>query len=158
MSEYDHTYLEKDGTIVAYFAPGAEVNVVYKSDLKNRPLPERINKVIDNQIVNQQITIQGFFKDSSDLPQDHKNALETLFSESPVTSEDQINRIKYYQHLVGSPFELYHADAEYTASSVSGLDYNNQIFPKVNIDEGRFRRVSGQQHWGYTIKFVMGVR
>jgi len=157
MSDYSTVRLEKNGTVVAYLAPSAEVNIAYNNEVQTYEY-EGKNKAIDYRRVRQEVTIQGEFKDSDDLPTAHTSALQSLFGESTVTRRQQANRVRYYMHQVGGKFDLYVGDDEYTASSQSDLDQANGVFYQVTIDEYRQREVPGKQLLNYTIRFVMGVR
>ena len=163
MSDYTHTRLEKDGTVVAYFAPGFEVNPVLKNKLNviDRPKVDetetQVSIAMDLFKIRHEVTVQGVFEDSDNLPNDHKNALESLFGHSPVTAREQVNRLRYYMLVKGGAFELYEGSDEYTATSKAEADPQNGIYPTVFIDEIRPTRMGGHSRFNYTIKFVTGV-
>lgn len=159
MSDHTNIRLETTGgTVVAYFAPNFEVKPVLDNDLKGQPLPRGKASVIrDVRLIKTEITVQGEFMPSDDLPAPHKNDLESLFGKSPVTARDQVRRIRYYMQEEGGPFNLYENGDEYTATSDSGVDRQNGVYPAVNIGQFRPPTMAGHERAEYMVKMTPGV-
>jgi len=160
MSDHTEIRLEEVGsdTVVAYFAPNFEVRPVLDNDLKGQPLPRQRTEIVrDLRIIQHEVTVQGIFMDSRNVPKPHKDALESTFGTSPVTPRMQVNRIEYYMFAEGGPFEFYEGDDEYTATEQSGIDWENGIKPVVNIDQFRPPSNAGVSRFEYMLKFKPGV-
>ncbi|AXR81489.1 hypothetical protein [Natrarchaeobaculum sulfurireducens] len=160
---YDTIRLEKaysggDRDVVAYFAPNFEINPVLKNDLYAADRPQGRGTIArDQQRYRMEVTVQGVFERSDNLPRAHANALQDLFDTSGlVTPRMQVNRIKHYLLSVGGPFELYDGSDEYTAYDQDDAEYNDGVFPTVQVDEFRPTRDMGSPRFEYMVKFVVG--
>jgi len=156
----DHTNIRLEttgGTVIAYFAPNFTVRPVLDNDLKGGRRPREQPPVTkDLQLIKPEISIQGAFEHSDELPEPHRNDLQTLFGSSTVTARDQINRIRDFMNQ-GGPFVLYDGPDEYSATSSSGVDRANGVFPVVNIDQFRPPSQAGHSRAQYTVKMRVGV-
>lgn len=158
MSDHTNIRLEKDGTVVAYFAPNFEVTPTLDNDLKGNPLPREDTAIIrDMRLITHELTIQGVFEDSRNLPDAHKTALESLFGTAPVTPRMQANRIESYMFTVGGPFDFYEGNDSYTASQTSALDWESGVKPMVNISQFRPPQEAGMDRWEYVCKLKPGM-
>lgn len=113
----------------------------------------RIRNILGYQ---EELTIQGQFEHSDNLPPAHQNALESLFGSLPVTPRQQVNRIKYYAKTDNNAMNLYEGSDEYTATSDSDINIQNGVFPTVFIEEIRPPRMGGHARMEYTIKLAVG--
>lgn len=158
MSDYDYIRLETRNEVVMYFAPNFEVSPVMKNDVFAADRPRGRGTIArDNQMYRMEISIQGEFLGTDELPQPHTEALQDLFGVSgEVTARDQVNRIKDYLLNVGGPFELYDGSDEYSAYEQSAADYADGVFPTVQPDEFRPSREAGTERQQYMLKMVVG--
>lgn len=149
----------QDGTVISYLAPNFEVRPVSDNDLKGAPRPRGEPAILrDFQLFNDEITLQGEFLNSDEYPDSHASDVEALIGSSPATAREQINRIMYYIHSVGGPYHLYEGTDEYTAANKSETDWENGVFPKVQLDQFRRPSQGGFSRFEYMIKFRLGVR
>lgn len=166
----DHTEirLEKNGEVVAYFAPNFEVQPTADNDLEpggGMAMPHgRPPRVRDFRKIMEEVTVQGQFHDTHDpetgtpaLPADHISDLQTAFGKEVVTARDQVRRIRHFMHEVGGPFELYEGDDEYTAGHAGAVDWENGTFPVVQISQFRPPQMGGHSRFEYTVQMVVGV-
>lgn len=167
MADHTDIRLEKSGTVVAYFAPNAEAVGVADNTLEpsgGAALPgDSPARIRDFQKITDEVTVQGVFMPTHDpdtgqqnLPDAHVSDLETVFGKSPVTAKDQVNRIRHYIHTEGGPFELFDGPDEYTASSGTGVDWQNGVFPVVQVKQLRPTSVGGLRRIEYTMKLEVG--
>lgn len=156
--EKRHPDDEIDG-VVAYLAPNFEVNPVLSNDLKTGDSLQRWpnNIIRDFRLITHEITVQGAFEHSEELPKSHRDDLEELFGKSPVTARDQIDRVLRYAKTHGGPFELYDGFDEYTATTGGNTDYQTGTFPTVQISEIRRPSTSGVSWTEYMIRMTVGV-
>lgn len=129
---------DEDGQnrVIAYFAPTFEVVPRHGNDLFEAPLAgARPSVVRDNGLWTSEVTVQGTFQHSDNVPPAFREALLELFdAEEAVTPTDQINRL--VEHVVyGDPghYEFYHNENEYTATSADGVDVGNNVYPVVRV-------------------------
>lgn len=156
VEEYEELRLEKDGVVVAYFAPHFKISPVLKNDLKKFVLPRARGQAIrDMRIIVMEVIVQGTFVDSDGLPPLHATALETLFGKSPVTAVDQVNRLEYYGWF-GGKMKLYVGTDRYNADDLSELDIEDGRYPTVFIAEVRPSNLAGLTKREYTIRFDVG--
>ena len=156
MTDYTSLRLEKDGTVVAYFAPSFKVSPLLKNDLKKYPLPRaRGQGIRDMRIIVMEVVVQGTFEDSRNLPEDHKDALVALFGQAIVTERDQVNRIQHYANL-GGKMKLYVGSDSYTAENLGEQDLEAGIYPTVFIAEVRPPHLSGLTRVEYMVRFDVG--
>jgi len=157
MGEYDEIRLEKGGVVVCYFAPNFQITPLDANDLTPFVLPRGAGtKAKDLLKWKSEITIQGEFENSDGLPNDHGTALETLFGKSPVSAQDQVNRIRNFARTQAGTYELYVGEIEYTASNPGDVDIEDGIYPKVFITEIRPPRMAGLSRVAYMVKFLEG--
>lgn len=157
----DHTSIRLEttgGTVVAYFAPNFRVEPVFKNNLFAEEMPGEDSGIVqDVGTIRHEVTIQGVFESTDNLPSVHTSDLQSLFSTSgEVTAREQVNRIKDYM-FQGGPFNFYDGTDSYTATSNGGVDRANGTFPVVNIDEFRPPSEGGFAKFEYVIKLVVGV-
>jgi len=160
MSNHTEIRLEEVGssTVIAYFAPNFEVRPTLDNDLKGNPLPRAETEIVrDLRLIQHEVTVQGVFEDSRNLPDAHKTDLENLFGTAPVTPRMQVNRIEEYMFNVGGPFEFYEGNDEYTATSQSGIDWANGVKPVVNISQFRPPSNAGLSRFEYMVQLKPGV-
>lgn len=167
MADHTEIRLEKGGDVVAYFAPNAEAVGVADNALEpsgGAPLPgNRPQRVRDFQKISDEVTVQGTFMPSHDpntgqpnLPDPHVADLQTVFGQDIVTAKDQVNRIRHFIHAEGGPFELYDGGDEYTAGGSSGVDWENGVFPVVQVSQFRPTSLGGVNRIEYTLKLTVG--
>jgi len=153
---YDSVRLENDGVVVAYLAPNFQVDSVVKNDVLTFTVPGQTTRAFDHLTIKKELTVQGTFLDSDDMPADQKAAVEALFG-GPATAADQVNRIEYYMRSVGGAFDFYNQDDEYTATTTAGVDIENGVFPQVFITEMRPIIVGGITRRSWVLKFTEAI-
>jgi len=158
MSDHTTQRLEtQNGDVVAYLAPTLEVNPSFDNDLSEEPLPDREGAIVrDLSLFSHEVVFQGTFEHSDNLPDAHAGDLDTLFGGLPVTPEDQVNRIIAFAYQQLGPYNLYDGDNEYTATSVSGVDVANGVYPTVDISQIRPTSNAGEPRNGFTIRLSVG--
>lgn len=167
MADHTEIRLEKGGDVVAYFAPNAEANAIADNELEpngGSGLPgDKPARIRDFQKITDEITVQGVFMPTHDaetgqqnLPSDHVDDLQDLFDQDTVTARDQVNRVRQFMHVEGGPFELYDGDDEWTAGTASGVEWENGIFPVVQISQFRPTSIGGISRIEYTLKLQAG--
>jgi len=161
MSDHTEIRLETlDGTPVAYLAPNAETTPVLDNALFERPPGHGAPAIVrDQQQITFELTAQGQFMHSEELPEDHRTALEDLFESVPVTAMDQINRVVHYAQAPGQggPFQFYWRGNEFTETVPGDIDYEKGVYPAVNIDQFRPPTRGGFSRGEYTLKLKVGV-
>lgn len=155
---HEEIRLQKGNDVVAYLAPNFEINPVMKNDLFAADRPRGRGTVArDNQVYRFEIDAQGVFERSDNLPGEHRDALESIFDTSDVvTPRMQVNRVQHYILNEGGPFEFYDGPDEYTAYSVEDADFENGVFPTVQVEEFRPTRQMGRPRFEYMLKLVVG--
>lgn len=157
-SGFDALRLEtQDGTIVAYFAPAFQVTPISRNDLVKTVLPR--NRGAQIRDLNKwlwEVTVQGDFEHSDNLPADHKAALEAIFGSLPVTARQQVNRIHHYARITDEGMFLFDAGDEYVALNLGEQDLEAGIFPTVFIDEFRPPRTTGLSRVNFMVKMTVG--
>jgi len=158
MSDHTNVRLETtSGTVVAYLAPNFEMTPALANSLFSQAPGRGDPQIVrDRRQITNELTAQGEFMHSENLPDAHRTDLENLIGSSPVTAMDQINRVVEFMFR-GGPFHLYHKGNEYTATTASGVDYQNGVYPAVNIDTFRPPTRGGFDRGEYTLKFQVGV-
>ena len=150
------------GETIAYFAPNAEVTRSFDDDLNVSGLPDPASPplVLDFSTWTIELTLQGHFETTSTggLPEAHVADLETLFEKSPVTAQDQFNRlIDMVVFGESGPYALYNEGDEYTATVAEDVDVSNGVYPAVSIEQIQPGLNSGETRESYTVKFRPGV-
>ena len=150
------------GETIAYFAPNAEVTRSFDNDLAVEGLtePDEPPLVLDFSTWTIEVTVQGHFETTATggLPQAHVDDLETEFGKSPVTAQDQFNRlIDMVVFGEAGPYALYNEGDEYTATTAADVDVANGVYPAVSIEQIQPGLNSGETRESYTIKFRPGV-
>ena len=154
---YTTIQLKRGGVVVAYFAPNFQVTPIDSHDLNVFVLPYgKGTKAKDVQQWKSELTVQGEFEHSTNLPGDHRAALETLFGKSPVTAMDQVNRIRHFARTSPGTFELYVGENEYRAASPAQVNVSQGVYPPVFIMEIRPPKQAGLSRVTYTIRFLEG--
>jgi len=155
--------LERDGAVVAYLAPTTQITPVSKNDLYVGNLARGKGAIArDVRRWYWEVTLQGTFEHSDDLPAEHRNALQNLFGYSEVTAEMQMRRIYQYAFGVGGNFDLYTPQVEYTARDETELRFDPAYpgdslrLPQVAIDEIRGPYVAGKDRIDWMLKFISG--
>jgi len=155
--------LERDGVVVAYLAPTTQITPVSKNDLYTGTLARGKGAIArDVRRWYWEVTLQGTFEHSDDLPAEHRNALQNLFGYSEVTAEMQMRRIYQYAFGVGGNFDLYTPQVEYTARNETELRFDPTYpgdllrLPQVAIDEIRGPYVAGKDRIDWMLKFISG--
>lgn len=159
MSEHTNIRLEKkDGTVIAYFAPNFEVTPQDKNDVLHTSRPARLAIARDRGRWVSEIVVQGKFQHSSELPPQHQQDLEDLFGKSPVTPQDQVNRLRAHTVYSDNPGSLnfFHIDNEYTASSLQEADIQAGVYPEVAVMEIRNPEQAGTPQKSYMIRLAIG--
>lgn len=163
MAPHEEIRLETlSGETIAYFAPNAEVTRSFDDDLNvsGLPDPESPPLVLDFSTWTIEVTVQGHFETTSTggLPQAHVDDLETEFGQSPVTAQDQFNRlIDMVVFGESGPYALYNEGDEYTATTPEDVDVANGVYPAVSVSQIQPGLNSGETRESYTVKFQSGV-
>lgn len=159
MSDHTNVRLETpDGTVVAYFAPNFEVKPRFSNDLHEAERAGADPPVVrDSQRYTHELSVQGAFEDTANLPAAHADDVETLIGTSPASPRDQVNRLVYYATQVGGPFHLYEGADEYTATDESGVDVQSGVYPAVQIADVSPPSQAGLPRFEYSVDFVVGV-
>ena len=150
------------GETIAYFAPNAEVTRSFDDDLNVSGLPDPASPplVLDFSTWTIEVTVQGHFETTATggLPEAHVNDLETLFGKSPVTAQDQFNRlIDMVVFGESGPYALYNEGDEYTATVAEDVNVAEGVYPAVSIEQIQPGLNSGETRESYTVKFRPGV-
>ena len=150
------------GETIAYFAPNAEVTRSFDDDLNvsGIPDPESPPLVLDFSTWTIEVTVQGHFETTATggLPAAHVDDLETEFGKSPVTAQDQFNRlIDMVVFGESGPYALFNEGNKYIATSAEEVDVLDNIYPAVSIEQIQPGLNSGETRESYTIKFRPGV-
>lgn len=159
MSNFQDMRLETPGgTVVAYLAPGFSAEPASQNDLFHKPMPEAEDSIAkDYRLWTHEVVIQGAFEHTdTGLPNDHVQALSTLFGGLPVTPAQQAWRVWYYLVVVGGPFHLYDGHTEWRATTRAAVDYQAGVFPPVQAGEIRSPQRSGQSRREWLLRFVAG--
>lgn len=159
MSDHRNVRLETtDGTVVAYFAPNFEVKPRFSNDLHEAERTGEDPTIVrDGQRYSHELSVQGVFEDSPNLPQAHADDVEALVGSSSATAREQVNRLVYYATQVGGPFHLYEGDDRYTATDPTDVDLQNGVYPAVQIAEVAPPSQAGLPRFEYAVDFVVGV-
>ena len=160
MSATDNWRLEdKDGNVIALFPPAAEWEPTATNDITENALPGEGTDalILDLSQWLFEITVQGDFEDSQNLPVEHRQALFDMGFDLPVSATDQIQFI--LENVVyGSspPYNLYLGEWEFTAESRAEVDAEQGIFPNVSISEIRTPEQAGVTVSEYLFRFTVG--
>ena len=127
------------GTVIAYFAPSFEVVPADQNEVFENPLPTTGGALArDNGLWTSELTVQGAFVHSEDVPSEFRDALQTLFGQQTVTPTDQINRLRAYTvYADPGSFHFYHNENAYVADDAGGIDIENGVYPAVAVTELR---------------------
>jgi len=163
MSTYSDIRLMKGGTVVAYLAPTAQITPVSKNDPFTGTLSKGRGAIArDVRRWYWEVTVQGIFEHSDNLPSDHKTALQNLFGLSEVSAEMQMRRIYQYALGVGGNFDLYTPQVLYTARNETELRFDPAypqdpiVLPQVVFDEIRGPYEAGKSRIEWMLKFISG--
>ncbi len=163
MTAHTDVRLEMNGTVVAYLAPTIQITPVSKNELYTGVLA-RGRGAIARDVLRWywEVTLQGSFEHSDDLPAEHRTALQNLFGFSAVSAEMQMRRIYQYAFGVGGNFDLYTPQVEYTARDATELRFDPEYpgdllrLPQVAFDEIRGPYVAGKTRIEWMLKFISG--
>jgi len=161
MSYFDIKLETKDGTTICYFAPSFEWETNYTNDAATNALPggDTGTQVFDLSQWLGEITIQGQFNHSENLPPAHRDALATseMFGSLPVTAGEQVDRaLRYLVYNPNPPYNLYVNDRQYTGNSQSGITPSQGIYPNVSCTEIRTPEEAGLTRDEYLFRFNIG--
>ena len=163
MSTYSEVRLMKDGAVVAYLAPTTQITPVSKNDPFTGTLSKGKGAIArDVRRWYWEVTIQGVFESSTNLPADHRAALQNLFGLSEVSAEMQMRRIYQYALGVGGNFDLYTPQILYTARNENELRFDPAYpqdlirLPQVVFDEIRGPYEAGKSRIEWMLKFISG--
>ena len=161
MSATDNWRLEKkDGTVICLFPPAAEWEPTATNDITENGLPgaDQQALVLDLSQWLFEITVQGDFEDSTNLPPEHRQALSDMGFSLPVTGTEQIQYA--FEEAVfdaDPPYNLYLGPWEFTAETQN--EFNNSpsnVFPNVTITEIRTPEQAGLTRSEYLFRFSVG--
>ena len=144
---------------ILYLCPVAEVNAVMKNNPYAADRPNGKGTVVkDKRIYRHEITIQGEFVSTEEMASDHAAAVKTAFGASSVSAMAQLRRLVALALSTGGSFILVVGDDEYSATSETGVDYDEggNTFPQAVIDEVRYNISGGISRVPYTVKFIVG--
>lgn len=160
MSTHLHTRLETTGgTVIAYLAPQFEVHPSDQNDVQSVARPsEEPPRIRGKQLWTSELTVQGAFEHTDNLPQPHASALRTLFGQSNVSARDQINRLRdQVVYGAGGPYHFYHGADEYVNEIASGVDASVGQYPVVEVEELRHPQEAGLDRSSYMVRLTVGV-
>jgi len=158
---YNSLRLEtKDDTTIAYFAPSFSWEPSWTNDAATTPLPGGDNQaqIFDLSQWVGEITIQGQFEDSQNLPPNHRTALNNIFpSGTPVSAQEQVDRaVEFLVFDPNPPYNLYINDRQYTVNAASGVDVANGTYPNVSCSEIRTPEEAGLTRNEFLFRFNIG--
>jgi hypothetical protein len=163
MTAYTDIRLMAGNTVVAYLAPASQITPVSKNDLFSGTLTKGKGAIArDVRRWYWEVTIQGIFEDSENLPADHRTALQNLFGYYEVSAVMQMRRIYQYAFGVGGNFDLYTPQVEYTARDETQLRFDPAYpgdpirLPQVAFDEIRGPYDAGKSRIEWMLKFISG--
>jgi hypothetical protein len=160
MSSHTEIRLEaKDGTVLGYLAPSFEWEESWTNDTIDNPLPgeDTQAQVLDLSQWIGEVTVQGQFEDSTNLPPNHRQALQNLGFSLPVSAQEQVDRILEYIVFGGeSPINLYILDNEFTANNEAQVDPTNGVYPNVAVSEIRTPEEAGLLRKEFLFRFSVG--
>ena len=152
----------KDGDVIVYMAPSFEWEPTFTNSITNEPIPGKENAALAldlDQWIGE-ITIQGQFDHSENLPAEHINAIETnLGITAPFTARDQVNYAidrLVFDTAVEPPYNLYIEGDRYIERNISQADPENGLYPNVTISEIRRPQEAGFNRLSYLFRFVIG--
>ena len=149
-----------DGTVISYFAPSFEFEPSWNNDVTENPVPgnNSLPLILDLNEWTAEITVQGTFEDSTNLPQEHRQALLSLDDwTEPITAQQQVDRLTDMVVYGGSaPYHLYVEGREFTATSPSQVDPANGVYPAVSVTEIRTPQEAGLNRDEYLVRFAIG--
>jgi len=142
-------------------APSFEWEPSFNNDATTNPLPGKRNQaqIFDLAQWTGEITIQGQFQPSENLPPAHRSALDSLFGGLPVSASDQadraINKLVFDEN-VSAPYNLYLNDREFSANSPNSVDVPGGVFPNVSCTEIRTPEEAGLARNEFLFRFSVG--
>lgn len=152
----------KDGDVIVYMAPSFEWEPTFSNSLTNEPIPGKENAALAldlDQWIGE-ITVQGQFDHSANLPADHVSAIESNIGlTAPFSAQDQVNYAidrLVFDESVSAPYNLYIEGDEYTALTPQDANPENGVYPNVTISEIRRPQEAGFNRLSYLFRFVIG--
>lgn len=160
MADHEELRLEdKDGFVIAYFAPSFEWEDVYQNDITSEglPGPGQNTLLLDLSQWTGELTIQGAFESSQNLPQEHRLALDNMGFSLPVSAQEQANyAIEQLVYEPTPPYNLYVNENEYTANSPGEINVAGGTYPNVTVTEIRTPEEAGLTRMDYLFRFQVG--
>lgn len=156
---YTYCTLGVNGYVRLYLAPLAEENVVLKNSLFTGDRSGGRGTIVKNKLIcRHEITLQGEFVPTSEMPADHKAAVQTLFGRPTVSAADQFRVLEILNLQEEQNFDLVLGDDRYTAATPAELSYSVDgcVFPKVAIDELRKNKLTKKDRVGWTLRLIAG--
>lgn len=156
---YRYCTLGVNGAVRLYLAPLAEENVVLKNSLFAGDRAGGRGTIIKNKLIcRHEITLQGEFVPTREMPTDQKAAVQTLFGRATVSASDQFRVLEVLNLLEEQNLDLVLGDDRYTAATPAELSYSvgGCTFPKVAIDELRRSKSTKHERVGWTLRLIAG--
>lgn len=156
--EHPSTQINGNSNVIAYLAPNFKTTPIHDNNVKKYPVPDpEPMRAYDKLTLTDEISVQGVFMHSDNLPTAHQNDLETIFGSLPVTPRQQVNRIREYMHQVGGPYYLYDGSDAYDNETISNVDWSSGQFPTVHIEQFRPPDEAGTERHEYTLKMLIAL-
>lgn len=157
----DYRLETSDGDAIMYLAPSFEWEPANNNDVTQNALPgeESLPLVLDLGRWTMEITVQGQFEDSTNLPPDHRQALLDLESwTEPISAEQQLWRVLDFVTYARAspPYHLYLGEWQFTAGSQAQVDPINGVFPNVTLTEIRPSEEAGLSRNEWLLRFALG--
>lgn len=160
MSAHEQVRLETTGgTVIAYFAPMFEANATHSNSVINEGIPgDGSALVIDFGQWVDEVTVQGTFMHSDELPQAHQSALETLFGSLPVTAQQQVDRlVSFGRYGEPGPLHFYNQGRSYeTGNEGTQAEIQAGDYPPVVLEEIRPAEEGGRLRDDILIRMAVG--
>lgn len=157
----DYRLETSDGDVIMYLAPEFENEVAYNNDVTTNGLPGEENPPLNLDLGQwtMEVTVQGQFETSTNLPSEHRQALLDLESwTEPITASQQVWRIlDFVAHGRASPpYHLYLGEWEFTAATNGSIDPLNGVFSNVAATEIRPSEEAGLSRDEWLLRFSLG--
>ena len=161
MAWHEQVRLELDddsNTVIAYFAPLFEVNMSHSNDITNEPITDGRTITQDFGRWKDEVTVQGTFMHSDNLPQPHQDALETLFGSLPVTAQQQVDRlVGLTRYGDNGPYNFYNIGRSYEVGNEGDeSDVVSGDYPPVVLEEIRPAEEGGRLRDDILIRMAVG--
>lgn len=159
----DYRLETSGGDVIMYLAPEFTHEPAFTNDVTQNGLPgeNTLPLVLDLGRWTGELTSQGQFNISTNLPSDHRQALLNLPDTSwtePITASEQVFRILEYLYFgaASPPYHLYLGEWEFTAEIPDDIDVSDGVFPAITSTEVRTPEEAGLSRNEWLLRFVFG--